>query len=223
MLIAEELFLLLRRDDGKAESSMAYNGYGLSGAVITDLILAERVTVSADKDPRLTVVDTTPTGHPVLDAALGRLTEKDGKKLSKLVTDRALNPEERVAASLADAGVVGVVDKKALGLVPARYPVVDPEPERRLRERLRTVIAGGTPSPADAALLATLQGLDLAPRVLAEEKGTLGRKDLKRRIKEISDEAVAGLAVGQAVAAANQAIITAAIIPAITTTTTTTT
>ena len=33
MLIAEELFLLLRRDDGKPESAMAQRAYGLAAAV----------------------------------------------------------------------------------------------------------------------------------------------------------------------------------------------
>ena len=40
-----------------------------------------------------------------------------------------------------------------LGLVPEKYPVCDPEPERRLRERLRVVLQGGTPTLADASLL----------------------------------------------------------------------
>ena len=42
MLIAEELFLLLRRDDGKPESAMAQRGYGLAAAVIADLVVAGR-------------------------------------------------------------------------------------------------------------------------------------------------------------------------------------
>jgi hypothetical protein len=46
MLIVEELFLLLRRDDGKPESVSAQRGYGLAAAVITDLVLAGRITLS---------------------------------------------------------------------------------------------------------------------------------------------------------------------------------
>ena len=41
---------------------------------------------------------------------------------------------------------------------------------RRIRERMRTVLLGGTPTPGDAALLAILQGLDVAPKVLEDEK-----------------------------------------------------
>ena len=215
MLIAEELFLLLRRDDGKAESAAAQNGYGIAASVITDLVLAERVTLSDDKDPRVTVTASGPTGSAVLDAAMERLQQRDGKKLSSLVTDRRLAVVEPVAAALAAAGVITIEEKRALGLVPARYPVRDPEPERRVRERLRTVLAGGAPLPADATLLAILQGMGVAGKVLKEEAGGLGRRDLKRRIEEVSTDVRAGEAVAKAVAAMNAAIMTAAIVPAI--------
>lgn len=215
MVIVEELFLLLRRDDGRAESQMSQNGFGLAAAVVTDLVLAERITLSEDKDPRVGVLSPAPTGHPALDAALARLVDKDGKRLSGLVTDRRLAVEQQTADALAAAGVVRIEEKRALGLVPARYPVLDPEPERRLRERLRTVLAGGTPQPADATLLAVLQGLGIAGKVLAEEKGDLGRRDLERRIEEVSTDVRAGAAVAKAVQAMNTAIMTAAIVPAI--------
>ena len=215
MLIAEELFLLLRRDDGKPESVTAQRGYGLAAAVVTDLVLAGRVTLSDDKDPRMSVLQPGPVGHPALDAAMSRLEQRDGKKLSSLVTDRRVAAEKELASALAAAGVIGVEERRALGLVPARYPVRDPEPERRLREQLRTVLAGGTPRVEDATLLAILQGLGIAPKVLADERGTLGRRELKRRIEEVSTEVQAGEAVARAVAAMNTAIMTAAILPAV--------
>lgn len=215
MLIAEELFLLLRRDDGKPESMSAQRGYGLAAAVITDLVVAERVTLSDDKDPRVSVLQQGPPGHPALDAAMTRLQEREGKKLSSLVTDRKLAVEEEVAGALASAGVIGIEEKRALGLVPAKYPVLDPEPERRVREQLRVVLAGGTPRTEDATLLAILQGLGIAPKVLEDEKGTLGRRDLKHRIEEVSGEVKTGEAVARAVDAMNTAIMTAAILPAI--------
>jgi len=213
MLIAEELFLLLRRDDGKPESSWAYRGYGFAAALVTDLVVAERITLSDDKDPRMTVLVPGPAGHPALDAAMVRLQDRDGKKLSSLVTDGKVDREDELAAALASAGVIRVEEKRMLGLVPERYPVVDPEPERRVRERLRTVLLGGTAAPADAALLAILQGLDIAPQVLEDERGDLGKKDLKRRIEEVSADVATGDAVGKAVAAMNTAMMTAVIVP----------
>jgi hypothetical protein len=217
MLIAEELFLLLRRDDGKPESAMAQRGYGLAAAIITDLVVAERVTLSDDKDPRLTVLVPGPVGHPALDAAMARLEQRDGKKLSSLVTDGKVAVEREIAAALSAADVIDVEEKRALGLVPEKYPVLDPEPERRIRERLRTVLLGGTPTPADASLLSILQGLEIAPKVLEEEKGALGRRELKKRIEQVSTDVVAGDAVAKAVAAMNTAMLTAVIVPVVVT------
>ncbi len=215
MLIVEELFLLLRRDDGKPESATTQRGYGLAAAVITDLVLAERITLSDHKDPRMTVLVPGTAGHPALDAALARLQERDGKKLSSLVTDRKLAVEGPVASALAASGVIGIEEKRALGLLPAKYPVLDPGPERRIREQLRVVLQGGTPRPEDATLLAILQGLGVAPKVLADEKGSLGRRDLKRRIEEVASEAPVGEAVAKAVAAMNAALMTTVIFPAV--------
>jgi hypothetical protein len=215
MLICEELFLLLRRDDGKPESAMAQRGYGLAAAVITDLVVAERITLSDEKDPRMTVLVPGPVGHPALDAAMVRLERRDGKKLSSLVTDGKLAVEREVAAALRAAGTIDVEEKRALGLVPERYPVRDLEPERRTRERLRVVLQGGTPTPADASLLSILQGLQVVPKVLADEKGTLGRRDLKRRIEVVSTDVVAGEAVARAVASMNAAVMTAVVVPVV--------
>lgn len=214
MLIAEELFLLLCRDDGKAESAFAADGYGLSAAVIADLVLAERVTLSEEKHPRLTVVPDRPTDDPVLDPALARLQERNGKRLSSLVTDRKLNPKARVAQALEDAGILDIEEKRALGFIPEKYPVRNPGPEREVRDRLRTVLAGGTPTAHDGPLLAILQGLDLAAKVLEQEKGELTTRQLKQRIGEVSEEVVVGPAVAAAVQALNVAIVTAAIVPA---------
>jgi hypothetical protein len=51
--------------------------------------------------------------------------------------------------------------------------------------------------------------------VLAEEKGTLGGRELKRRIEEVATEVPAGEVVRKAVQAMNAAIMTAAVLPAI--------
>jgi hypothetical protein len=209
MLVAEQLLLLLRRDDGKAESAFAQNDYGLTGAVLTDLLLGGHISLGDGKDPRVSVVTGGSAGHPVLDAALERVRAKEGKKLSSLVTDGRLNPRDRVAGSLASAGVVEIEPKRALGLIGARYPVRDPRPEQALRERLRSVLAGVTPTQQEAALLSLLQGLGVAGKVLEAEKGLLSKRDLSRRIDEVASDEVVGRAVGKAVEAMTAAVIAA--------------
>ena len=205
--MAEQLFLLLRRDDGKAESAFAQNDYGLSGAVLTDLVLGEHITLSDDKDPRVSVTTAGSVGHPVLDAALDRVRAKEGKKLSSLVTDGKLNPRDRIADSLAAAGVIDIEPKKAFGLIGARYPVRDPRPEQELRERLRAVLSGASATPGEAALLALLKGLGVSGKVLEEEKGLLSKRDLNRRIDEVASDDVIGKAVAKAIEEMTAAIV----------------
>lgn len=219
MRITEDLFLLLTNDEGKVEGWGTYRGYGLVGAVIADLVLAERISLSDDKDPRVHVTSGEPTGVAYLDAALARLGEKDGKKLSSFITDGKLNPEKGVARFLADSGIVRVEESRMLGMVPERYPVLDPTPERSVRERLRSVLLGSTPTAQEATILSLLQGLEVARNVLKAESESLSRGDLKKRIKAASADIPEGGAVARAVQAMNAAIMTAAIMPAITTST----
>ncbi|XVX18921.1 GOLPH3/VPS74 family protein [Actinomycetota bacterium] len=218
MLIAEQLLLLLTTDEGKAESWGIQDGIGYAGAAIADLVLAERVTLSDDKDPRVRVLSTAPTGHPALDQVLERLSHRDGKKLSSMVADGKCNPHKEIVASLARAGVIEVAPRRAFGFVPERHPVLDPGPERALRERLRAVLAGGQATIPEATVLSLLQGLDVAPKVLRDEMGGMGKKELKARILQVArehDAGDAGVAVAKAIEAINVAVATAVIVPVV--------
>lgn len=216
MLITEELFLLLCDDYGTLEHGRARSRCGLISAVISDLILAEKLQVSDHNNPRITVVPDAAAKNPVLDTTLERLRPEVHTKVTTLVTDNDFNPEHEVARSLADAGVVRVEEKRLLGLIPERYPVVSAEPERSLRQQLAAVLAGDTPRSQDETLLSILQGLDVAHTVLEDEKAGRNRWKLKSRIEEISEETIAGHAVARAIQSMNAAIINAAILPAAT-------
>lgn len=212
---AAEIFLLLTNDEGGPASWGTQTGWALSAATIADLVLEERVVLGEQKDPKVGVVDATPTGRPVLDKVLARAAEKEGTKLSTLVQDRKLTPEAEVVEGLVKAGIVGVVPARLLGLVPAKRPTLNPAPEREIRERLRAVLAGGRPSATDATLLAILVGLDVARKVLAEESGGMSAKDIKRRVEEASGEVAVGAAIKRAIDCLNAAVLTAVIVPTV--------
>ena len=55
MLTCEELFLLLTKDSGNPESRMTYPAYGLTGALLTDLLLAGRISLTAVSYTHLTL------------------------------------------------------------------------------------------------------------------------------------------------------------------------
>lgn len=212
---AAEIFLLLTNDEGGAASWGSQTGWALSAATIADLLIEQRVTLDEKKDPRVHVVDASATGRAVWDKVLTRIVEKDGKRLSALVQSSKINPETEVVESLVEAGIVDVVPKKLLGLVPEKRPTLNPQPEREIRDRLRSVLAGASPSATDATLLAILQSLGVAKKVLANESAGMSAKELKRRIEDASGEVAVSVALKRAIDGLNAAILTAVIVPTV--------
>lgn len=216
MNITEELFLLLLRDNGKDEPWGTHRDYGLRGAAVADLVVAGRIALSADKDPRLQVLDAAPTGDPVLDLALTAFAAKDGKRLSSLITLGKLTLQPAVAQELAQRGIITIGEPRMLGLVPSVYPTINPQPERATRARLASVLRGGSlPSNADLALLGILQGLDVAPKVLATEAAGMSKRDLTKRIEELAKDDPTGSAVRRSIQAMTVAMTTAVVLPVI--------
>lgn len=207
MLICEELFLLLTKDDGMPESLGVYKPYGMGGAVIGDLMLAGRLELEDGDDPRVRVRSAEPTGNPVLDRSLARIVERDGKRLSTLLMDRRVNPEKAVVSSLADARIITIRPRKILGLMPERHPVVDPAPERAIRARLAGVLAGDEPRPADVVLLTLLQGVGHASKVLREEVGKLSPAELEERIDTVADRLPDADAIGRTITQMTGALV----------------
>ena len=201
MRICDEVFLLLTRDDGKVEGWGTPRGYGVRAAAVVDLALAERVTFSDADDPRVEVASDVPLGDPVLDPLLERLAAKKPKAFSAVVSDGTPDVEQLVAESLAEHGIVSIERKKMLGMVPARYPALDPIPEQQIRQRLRTVLAGAEAGVADATDLGVLQGLDVLRPVLEDESGGMTKKELAARVDELTSGDPAGEAVGRALRA----------------------
>ncbi|MDN3445427.1 GPP34 family phosphoprotein [Microbacterium sp. APC 3901] len=220
MLIVEELHMLLLRPDGRVESAVSVNRlYGEVAAVIVDLALHGRISVSDEKNPVIDIVSTEPTGNPILDTTLQRLVPLRGKRLQSLVVRPKLDPLEVVVESLVVQGVLVRGERGFFGWGSARTPESDSAPEQMLRSRLAAVLAGtAAPTQADLALLSILQNLNSAHAILRDECGGMSARDLKKRIEELTAGSPAGDAVAKAVndaiAAAMVAIMTPTIVAA---------
>jgi hypothetical protein len=216
MLISEQLYLLLTKATGTQERPGTQRGYGLTAALIADLVTAGRVTLTEEKRPRMDLVDTTPTGSPVLDSGLTTLESKSGKRLDRIVSSARLDPEDAVVSSLVNSGILERGERTMMGLGKPRTPEVNSGPEQELRARLTAVLAGTSePTTADSTLLSILQALGVARKILEEESGGMRGGQLKKRIQAIVDQSPTGDAVERAMQALSSAIVTAAVIPAV--------
>ena len=199
MLICEELFLLLTKDSGAPESWGGNDQLGLRGAVLLDLVIAGRIELSADKRPRMTVLDTSPTGFAALDDALAVLPIRNGKRLLSLISWGRIKPRDAIAARLQ---AIGVIERTSGGLFghSSRYPTLDAGPEHDTRERLYAVLHGERPAAhADLALLGILQSMGLASKILPTTETGMRGGELKRAITALRPANASGDAVARAI------------------------
>src|SRR5262245_8530062 len=101
--LAEEIALLAYDDAGALRMGRPGFEYGLAGALLLELTLAERIDVV---DGRVTVLDPKPTGHPVVDYALTTIDADKPRKPKDWVTRLSKGLPDRVLSVLVDEGVL---------------------------------------------------------------------------------------------------------------------
>lgn len=189
-----DLFLLLTGESGRQRATQVRRQSLVAGALV-DLELAGRIGLDDAHNPRLRVLDPTPTGDAVLDHVLRGLDAPDGRRLSAIVGLRAVDPTEAVGRDLADAGAVTRVP----GLLGTRWPARDRGFALALRRHLGAVIAGREqPSDRDAAELAILRAQGAAYRTLHDDAPGVSRWAMHRRIDALAGDVPAARAVRRA-------------------------
>ncbi len=224
MLIAEEYLLLaLDEKSGKPRVGSDVLGPALGGALVTELALRERVGVTPheagwNKRGRVTIINTTPTDDPELDAALAKLVENEGRKVKDLLSEYSTKKRrlshgvrERLLDRLAASGALVRTEDTVLGFIPrTTWPAGDSRREDDVRRRLQAALVDGTtPTERTVALIALLQVTGLLTKVVTTEN----KRALKAKAKELTDGDWAAKAVKDAIqeaAAATMAAIGAA-------------
>ena len=179
--IPGELFLLLTNDAGRQDST-SYRKQALAAAAVAELALREKLALSEERAPKVQVRDTAPTGLPVLDQALGALTELDGKKVTHVISHRTMDLTEVIGEGFA---AVGAVQRKD-GWFTTSWPTHDDTLETALRARLAAAVTDpATASLQDGILLELLRALGIAHRILKTDLPDLSRRELDHRIKAL--------------------------------------
>ena len=186
LTFAEEILLLtLDDEDGVMlpirESTMEYV---LTGAVLMDLAFANRI----DTDPeRLMVIDPSPTGNPMLDRALERITAsgetKDAKGwIETLSRTEAEAIRETALSQLVERGILERRDEKFLWVFRSRrYPTIDGRAEREAKLRITGVLlSDDMPDPRDIALIALADVCNILREIFTDRE--IGRAEDRIRL-----------------------------------------
>ena len=209
MLIAEELLLVGTSPEGRNLLGSSRT-LVLGGALLTELALRERLDVDGRK--RLRVLDGGTIGEPLLDEALVRFTEREGKKPKDALDRVGKKLQQPLLDSLVRRELVRPEPVKALGLtLTTRWPVLMSGPRDAVVGDLATVVTGARePDSRTGALISLLHAVDALPKVLTTEmRPGMTNGEVKRRGKEISKGRWAPEAVATAVAELNTAMMAA--------------
>lgn len=204
MTLAEDLvLLLLDPGTGRAVVDGTSLDRVIGGALLLDLAARERVTADGGGSrARLSVVDATPMGDPLLDTALARLDKP--LRAQKAVERLARGTRTPVLERLAEEGLVRREQSRLLGLFPITTWTPGPA-AAELRGCVAAVLRDGSRPDRHLALL-----ISLVHAVKAEHKVVEGqRRQLRARAAEVAEGEWAGQAVRKAVQAVHASVMAA--------------
>lgn len=215
------MLLALRDEEGTIAPGTMYQ-YAIGGAVLAELLLLNRIGIEKSKKKKLVnLVSSKPLAEPLIDECLEKIgSAKRRASLQTWVSRFAgvKNLKHRVAEQLCKRGILRADEGNVLLIFTRKiYPEANPEPERKLIERLREAVFTDTqdvdPRTVVIASLANSAGL---LKVVFDKKKLKGRK---ARIEQVINGEMTGKAAREAIEAMQAAVMVAVIMPAIISTT----
>ena len=222
LFLHEEIMLLALRDEQGTIASGTMYQYAIGAAVLAELLLNRRIAVEQSRRRKLAnLVSPEPLGEPLIDQCLEKISRAKRRASLQTWVSRfagVKNLKHRVAQQLCRRGVLRAAEDKVMLIFTRKiYPEVNPEPERKLIERLRQAIFTDSRNidPRTVVLVSLANSTGLL-KVVFDKKKLKGRK---ARIEEIINGEITGKAAKEAIQAMQAAVMVAVIIPVITTTT----
>lgn len=153
MNLAAEYVLIATNEDGRRRYTGGFHGYGVAGATLMEMVLQGAVAIERKRVHPIQEPD-----GPIMTSTWQDIQRHPGKHMRHWIHKWGHGHRFRwVQELLVEAGVLRKERRKVLGLFPTtRYPEVDPEPERALRERLRVAIEHNDPRDVRTVALALL-------------------------------------------------------------------
>jgi hypothetical protein len=219
LYLYEEIMLLALRDEEGTVASGAMYNYAVAGAILAELLLEGRIRIDEPRKRKklVTLASDDPVGDELIDECLERIARARRRKrpqdwVSSFANIRQL--KHRIAAQLCQRGILRADEDKVLLLFTRKiYPETNPEPERRIIDRLEEAIFTDTDDvDARTVVLVSLAKSTSILRAVFDRRQLKARK---RRIKQIISGEVMGKAAQQAIEAAQAAMMIACVMPTV--------
>lgn len=217
LYLHEEIMLLALRDEAGTVAYGSMYSYALGGALLAELLLAGRIAVDEGKRKLVNLVSDEPFGEPVIDECLRKISTAKRRAVLQTWVNRFAslkNLHHRIAQGLCERRILRADEGKILLIFRRKiYPEINPQPERKLIERLRKAIFrdGYRVDPRTVVLLSLANGSNLLNTPF--DKRELKRQ--KKRIEQIVNGELMGKATKGAVEAAQAAVMVACLMPVI--------
>jgi hypothetical protein len=184
--LVEELVLLAIEDDGDIAHTAGQIEFSMAvlGACLVELNAAQRITVKATA---VKLIDSTPTGKPMLDEVLRELGGEEPRNIEQWILHLlpvAPNVVQHALGSLVGRKILAFTESRYLWVLKARrYPVLDGREQKEAKLRiLATLLSDELPTPHDIVLL----GLAHAGGLLDAFLSTAEIARLEDRMEQVS-------------------------------------
>ncbi len=163
--------------------------YALAGALILELILENKISVS---DDFVKVVDRERTGDSILDEYIKIISESSKQRKVKSWIDKFGQKSDKIKEAtlkkLIEDGILVKKEEKILWLFNVdKYPTSDPRPENQLRARLHNIVVNHhKPDLKEVMILNLVESCRLEEEVFGKENAKVFKKEFKR-IKDDSE------------------------------------
>jgi golgi phosphoprotein 3 len=173
-MLEEVVLLAVDEKTGRLRSTREFGtAYALVGAVFFDLALARKIDTDTES---IQVVDTAPSGHPILDRLLARMAARpDLKTVRDWIEEMFLRRDDlegEALQSLISRGILRHEQSKRLWIIDVEsFPMIDRKPQQHVKIRLaRTILTDAIPETRDIMLISIAEQCGLLGFVLSDSE-----------------------------------------------------
>lgn len=208
-LVEEFLLIALDDDRGVFVIDSTHLHYGFAGALLLELAVRDKIAIDGDY-VRLKSRSHEP--EVALNKAIDLIAESSKPRKTKdwlgKLAQKAGEMKNDTLQRLIQRGILRKEEHKILWIIPNnKYPMSNSNPENKVRERLKNVMMdGGKSEPRDIMLLSLIDVSDLTKEAFRDQADY---KEVKRKIKEITEDIRISQAINKSIREIQTAIMIA--------------